>query len=686
MAVIREELVLADRFSAALSRYTQKMAQASRTTQTACQGQRQIAAAAAQGSGAMSQTADSALEAAELMEKAADACRDLAESARQAAQGQRDLTAAVKQGQSAADQLGDRLLKLISLAALLQSAISFVNLSDTFTQTTARLERMNDGLQTTAQLQQMIYESAQRSRGDYQQTADMVAKLGTMAGDAFSSNAELIAFAEQLNKQFALAGTSAQGMDAAMLQLTQAMSSGALRGEELNSVLEQAPTVAQTIADYMGVSIGEMRELASEGKVGADVVKAALLSAAEETNKAFEAIPLTFSQAWTMAKNAAIQAMEPAMQKLNQLLNSELGQKALNGLIAGFQLLGQVAGGAIDLIAAGAQWVVDNWEFVSFILAGTAAVAALLAAKMIAAGGASAVAAMKSAAAWATANWPITLFVASIALIIWFARQMGVTWEEIGGVVGGVFGLMYAFAMNLFLVPAQNGFARFANFLGNLFSRPAAAVKMLFLDMAISALGYLSKVAHGLENLINMIPGVNMNLARYVDGWLKDVQGKAQSVQASSGWKEYVKPWEYVDFSEGWNTGKQIGGRIGRGIDHFSLSDVVEGFSGGGLPGGLSAADYAGQLGDMAGDLKGARGDTAAIRRSVSLAEEDIKLLADMAQREYVNNINLTAQTPVITINGQNTGDTEADLRWLENALKQLLIEQAASHTDLRYV
>lgn len=674
MAVIREELVLADRFSAALSRYTQKMAQASRTTQTACQGQRQIAAAAAQGSGAMSQTADSALEAAELMEKAADACRDLAESARQAAQGQRDLTAAVKQGQSAAGQLGDRLLKLISLAALLQSAISFVNLSDTFTQTTARLERMNDGLQTTAQLQQMIYESAQRSRGDYQQTADMVAKLGTMAGDSFSSNAELIAFAEQLNKQFALAGTSAQGMDAAMLQLTQAMSSGALRGEELNSVLEQAPTVAQTIADYMGVSIGEMRELASEGKVGADVVKAALLSAAEETNKAFEAIPLTFSQAWTMAKNAAIQAMEPAMQKLNQLLNSELGQKALNGLIAGFQLLGQVAGGAIDLIAAGAQWVVDNWEFVSIALQ-------MALGAMLALGAASAASALQSALAWAMANWPLLLLIGIVAAVITGMYAMGMTSEEVFSQIGAAVGWLYAFVYNI-VATLWNLIAAFAEAFANLFDHPIIAIANLFVGLFNFIMDLLSNIAKAIDAVFGS------NLTGTVNRLVSWIQKKGNDIVRSVVPDNEIKirRMEQISYQDAMADFAAVGGRIGRGIDHFSLSDVVEGFSGGGFPGGLSASDYAGQLGDMAGDLKGARGDTAAIRRSVSLAEEDIKLLADMAQREYVNNVNLTAQTPVITINGQNTGDAEADLRWLENALKQLLIEQAASHTDLRYV
>lgn len=135
----------------------------------------------------------------------------------------------------------------------IQSVTSALNLSDQLTSTTARLNLMNDGLQTTAELQDMIYLSAERSRGAYQTTADAVSKLGLMAGDAFDSSAEIIAFTEQLNKQFTIAGTEAAGIDAAMLQLTQAMGSGVLRGEEYNSILEQAPNIIQSIADYLEI-------------------------------------------------------------------------------------------------------------------------------------------------------------------------------------------------------------------------------------------------------------------------------------------------------------------------------------------------------------------------------------------------------------------------------------------------
>lgn len=221
------------------------------------------------------------------------------------------------------------------------SVKKIVELADGMTTTRARLDLMNDGLQTTAELQDMIMKSANRSRAAYSTTADAVAKMGIMAGDAFSSNEELIAFSELINKQFTIAGTSAAGIDAAMLQLTQAMSSGVLRGEELNSVFEQAPTIIQTIADYLGVPIGKIREMAAEGQITSTIVKNAMLASADEINAKFAAMPMTFSQVWTIAKNIALEAFTPVL----------------------------------TLIGQGAQWIYDNWSMIAPVFWGLAAAA-----------------------------------------------------------------------------------------------------------------------------------------------------------------------------------------------------------------------------------------------------------------------------------------------------------------------
>lgn len=661
MSAIREELILADRFSDTFTRYLNLMRQSTRAGTEAAASQRQLDAASGKAQGALVRMAGAALDAAQAMGGVYD------ETSRVVTSCER-VNRKMREGSRAASGLESRLLSLAKTYAGLRTAQAFIGMADTFTQTTARLDRMNDGMQSTAELQNMIYQAAQRSRGGYQDMADMVGKLGTMAGDAFGSNTELVAFAEQINKQFALAGTSGQGMQAAMLQLTQAMSSGVLRGEELNSILEQAPTIAQTIAKHMGANVGEMREMASQGKITADVVKTAMFAAAKETNAAFEKIPLTFGQAWTMAGNAAAKAMQPAMQRLTDLLNSDLGQRAVNGLITGFELLGSAATGVIDLLAMGAQWVADNWDMVSIVLL---AVFSVVAVKAAAAEAVMAASAIKSAAAWGIANLPLLLIVGSIALVIYMARQMGATWEDVAGVTGGVLGGLYVFGHNL-VASAWNLLASFGDFFANFLDDPVAAIVHLLADLADFALSVLQSIAGAIDAVFGS------DLASAVNGWRKGVQQWADDMVGEKAVK--IARMELLDVHSTMAQWGQAGAGMGRALDSFSVNDILGGFSG-------TATNYAAMLDSsgIPGSLNAIKGDTAAIKRSVSLSEEDMKLLVDMAERKYVNNINLTAQTPVITINGQNTGDTEEDLRWLENALTRILVEQAASHTDLSY-
>ncbi|SDX84232.1 tape measure protein [Tepidimicrobium xylanilyticum] len=245
----------------------------------------------------------------------------------------------MKRNSNSTDILSSKLNKLMLTLGTAFSAKKIIALSDQMTATKARLDLMNDGLQTTAELQNKIFQSAQRARGSYQTTADAVAKMGILARDAFASNDEVIAFVEQLNKHFTIAGTSAQGIDAAMLQITQAMGQGVLRGEELNSVFEQAPTIIQSIAKYLDVPIGQIRSMAQEGLITADVVKQAMFATADETNAKFAQMPMTFAQVATIIGNTLLQTFEPVLQ----------------------------------VIGRGAQWIYDNWSTLEPIFWGLAA-------------------------------------------------------------------------------------------------------------------------------------------------------------------------------------------------------------------------------------------------------------------------------------------------------------------------
>lgn len=300
------------------------------------------------------------------------ALSETAESYRQCNSQQKQLNQSMNKGASAAGGMLDKVKQMASSYLGMNAIKNVVNLSDDVTQNKARLNMMNDGNQSVGELDSMIFASAQRSRGDYLSTAEAVSQLGLMAGDAFSSNAETIAFMEQINKQFKIAGTSASGIDAAMLQLTQAMGSGVLRGEEYNSILEQSPNIIQTIADYMGVTKGQLKDMAADGKVTADIVKAAMFAAADETNAKFESMPKTWTDIWTSMKNNAIQSLNPLLQKINELANSESVQQTIDSLMNAFSFVSVALAQVFDGVCAVYAFVANNWSWIAPLVMGIA--------------------------------------------------------------------------------------------------------------------------------------------------------------------------------------------------------------------------------------------------------------------------------------------------------------------------
>lgn len=353
----------------------------------------------------------------------------------------------------------------------------------------------------------------------------------------------------------------------------------------------------KTIADYLGKTTGEMRKMAADGEITAQVVKNAMFWAADETNAAFEKIPLTFGQAWTMAGNAAIKAIQPAMQRLTDLLNSDLGKSAVNGLIAGFELLGSAAMGVIDLLAAGAQWVADNWDFVSRVLqfAGGAVLAftALSVASSI-----------KHAAAWAVANLPIVLFIALIGAAVMAMYEMGMSSEEVFGHIGSVLGWLYAFGYNI-VADIWNLLVSFAEFFANFLDDPIAAIVHLLADLADFALSVLQSIAGAIDALFGS------NFAGAVNGWRDNVQGWANDAVGEKRIK--IARMEQISYADTMAQWSQAGAGIGRAVDNFSVNDILGGFS-------SANTDYSSMLNasGIPGTLDAIQGDTAAIKRSVS--------------------------------------------------------------------
>lgn len=256
--------------------------------------------------------------------------------------------------------LATGIANLVSWYAILKSSKAVMDMSDTYVQTQARLDMINDGQQTLSELENQIYRSAQRSRASYNDTADAVAKLQMRAGDAFKTNAETIQFTENLNKIYAIGGTAQQEMASATLQLSQALGSGVLRGEEFNAVFEAAPMVMQLVADYMDVPIGKLRELAADGEISANVVKNALLGATDEINEKFEKMPQTFAQTWTKFTNSATKAFQPFLKTLNdglQRVTSFFDYIANNSWIL-YGLAAGAAAVAAELIFYNAQMTI----------------------------------------------------------------------------------------------------------------------------------------------------------------------------------------------------------------------------------------------------------------------------------------------------------------------------------------
>lgn len=593
-------------------------------------------AAQSQAAQAANAAASAAQELASAQTHAAETAGQAESAAKRASNANREFEDSSGLAAKAANSLTQELKKLVGGYLGIQTLKKAADLSDTLVSTRTRLDQMNDGLQTTAELETMIYQAAQNSRGSFVDTLGLVSQLGTMAGSAFDNTQEVVLFAEQLNKKLALSGASGMAAQAAILQLEQGLASGVLRGDELNSVMEQTPALAKTIADYLQVSIGDLRTMGSEGKITAAIVKNALFSAAEETNAAFEKTPMTWVQVWTTATNIAIRALDPLLSGINWVANN----------IDTLAPIVLATGSAFGVMLIAANWT----NILTFATQKAAAAQAFLNAVMAA-----------NPAALAAAG--VLLLVGALYGGVAIMNHFADTSVSATGIIAGSFAVMGAFVYNSTLVPLQNGFAMFVNFLGNAFNNPTAAVKILFYDMAITVMQYLQNIAGALEGLVNMVPGVTVDLTSGLDSWVTKLKRDRQYEKWASGYTEYVTPWENMDLSKAYTKGYNWGANL-------SFSDLFSGLLGNGM--GDLAIPQAANINDL---LKNIDKNTSKIAKTVDMSDEQIKMLVDVAERKYVNNINLTSQTPMITIKGQNTGDTEQDARNVAEILRDTLLE-----------
>ena len=571
----------------------------------------------------------------------------------------------VKEGANSTDNLLGKVRSLAGAYLGFQGIKALVNTSDQFVQTTARLNMMNDGLQSTAELQEMIYQSAQRSRASYTDTANAVAQLGNRAKNAFNSNEEVIAFSEQLNKMFTIAGASQQEMSSATLQLTQALGSGVLRGEEFNAVFEAAPNVMQAVADYIGKPIGELKDLASEGEITADIVKKAMFAAADETNAKFESMPMTWAQVWTTISNAVLMASQPILTAINWIANNlDIIGPIVLGIAAA---IGVYAIGTYGVAAATAVW--------------------------------STVQKVINAELWACPVTWIVLAIIALIAVIYLAVAAINRWKGTNisatGIVAAIFWSLGAVIWNV-IAYTWNKFAAFYEFFINISTDKTYAVKRLFVNLATNVIDACIAMTKGVDgfatNLANgVIDGVNLAIRAWnafmnilpdsVKSFLHigvgtekshtaSITGTLQNAKASLQNLLGDKPEDYIEIPK--MQMKDIGASAMAGYNWGANSKLSNLFDS-----GVDNTDYQSLLDAAEGANQGA-GDTAkntgAMKDALDITEEDLKYMRDIAEQEVINRFT-TAEIKVDMTN-YNSVNSDLDIDGIVDTLAIKVEEQ----------
>lgn len=689
MATIRSQMVLNDGISGVLKRITNGLS----TTLNAFEQVQRASGRAVDV--AQIQAARAAL---------AEANRDvdnMAEAYRRAAQQEEVLNKGLRNGASAADGLLGKVKGIVTTLAAGAGAKAVLGLSDQLASSSARLSLIVDDGGSVDALEQKIMASAQRSRASYLGTMQTISKLGLQAGDAFNSNDELIRFTELLNKNFVIGGSSATEQAAAMYQLTQAMGSGRLQGDEYRSIIENAPMLAGAIEEYMRNvqgATGAMKDWSSEGLLTADVIKAAVFNSADEVEARFQQMPMTWGQVWTQMQNKAIAAFDPVLSKLNQVANSERFETVTDGIVSGLATIAAVAGVVLDLLISGGSLVVDNWSWLEPIVWGLVAAfvayntVALItnglnAATALAEGVKAAALAMSTGATFAATvaqyglnaallacpiTWIVLLIIALVAAFyaaVAAINHFAGTSLSATGIVMGAFAVAGAFIINLILgvvnfvigigVELYNLIATFANFFANVFNDPVGAIINLFAGMFDFILGIVQSAA----SLIDTVLGTDMSSA--VAGFRNTVATKVEEIVGDQvEVMEKLNASDYqiqrIEYGDAWAAGNSLG----RGIE-----DAVGGLFNFDLGAAENyGADSPFALDDISNNAALTAANTGATADALTATTEELEYLRDIAERDAINRFT-TAEVKIDMTGMQNRIEGGADLDGVISAL-----------------
>lgn len=628
----------------------------------------------------------------------------------------------ISAGTQQANELTNTIKRAVAAYVSIQSVGKALNISDELVQTTSRLNMMNDGVQTTAELVNMVYAAAQDARGSFSQMADVVARFGNNAKDAFSSSEEVVAFADLIQKQMTIAGASTQEAANAELQLSQALGSGVLRGDELNSIFEQAPNLIQNIADYLDVPIGKIREMAADGELSADVVKAAIFSAADDINSKFNEMPMTWGQMWQSMQNTALIAFQPVLQRLNDLANSEAFQTFIQGAIEAMATLANILLNVFEVAASVGAFIGDNWSIIAPIIYGVIAalgaylaimgivnaITAISAAIDATKAAADALAAgqtflwtvqqygLNAALAACPITWIIVLIIALIAIIFAvcnaIAKMTGIANSGFGVITGGV-NVVIQFFKNLGLTVANialgigNAIAALASNMMTAFHNAICNVQSWFYNLLSTALS----VIEGICAALNKLPFVEFDYSG-ISSAADDYAAKAS--EAAGNKEDYQSISDAFNegfttfdaFQDGWasdafNAGAAWGDGVADKVSNFSLSDVfgqTDIPNVGDYTSGFSDAIANSGVGDGIGNIDD---NTGKIKDSLDITEEDLKYLRDIAEQEAINRFT-TAEINVDMSGMQNTVNSGDDIDGFMTKLTDSVNEAVDNMTE----